>query len=97
MSSPTIHTAPTGDTPQERHDHATGRADAYDQHNTGATLTDLQTRLEWIDDPRLSQYTAAYLAGYRALIADLAAAAWYSRQSETALAYDNHSTKTGTR
>lgn len=95
MSIPTIHAAPHGN-PQDRRDHALGRADAYDEHNHGATLTDLETRLEWLDDPRVSHYTAAYLAGYRALIRDLAAQDWAQTSLATADAYRQHHTPKGT-
>ncbi|MEU9947032.1 hypothetical protein [Streptomyces sp. NPDC047939] len=53
-------------------DHAHGRATAYDAIADGTPLDILDDRLAWMDDPTVSgaTYTAAYLAGYRAQIAD---------------------------
>ncbi|WP_331729014.1 hypothetical protein OG693_39205 (plasmid) [Streptomyces sp. NBC_01259] len=53
-------------------DHAHGRATAYDAIHDGTPLNLLDDRLAWMEDPTVSgtTYTAAYLAGYRAQIAD---------------------------
>ncbi|MEU9615900.1 hypothetical protein AB0D56_30725 [Streptomyces sp. NPDC048209] len=53
-------------------DHAHGRAVAYNAVLAGDPLDVLEARLEWMDDPTGSgtTYTAAFLAGYRAQIAD---------------------------
>lgn len=90
MSIPTTHPAPHDPTPEDRRDHATGRADAYDAHHRGATPDELQARLEWMEDPRVSAYTAAYLRGYRAYIGDVAAEAFHQRLTDTARAYEEH-------
>lgn len=90
MSIPTTHPAPHDPTPENRRDHATGRADAYDAHHNGTTLDELQARLEWMEDPRVSGYTAAYLRGYRAYLEDLAAETFHQRLTDTARAYEQH-------
>ncbi|THA22735.1 hypothetical protein E6R18_32840 [Streptomyces sp. A1277] len=53
-------------------DHIRGRADAYDALHDGTSLTTLDDRLAWMDDPTVSgtTYTAAYLSGYRAQLRD---------------------------
>ncbi|MFG2676970.1 hypothetical protein [Streptomyces sp. NPDC048445] len=53
-------------------DHAHGRATAYDAIHDGTPLNHLDDRLAWMEDPTVSgtTYTAAYLSGYRAQIAD---------------------------
>jgi hypothetical protein len=51
-------------------DYAAGRADAYDAIHDGHPLNALEHRLDWLEDPRVSPFPAAYLAGYRAQIAD---------------------------
>ncbi|MEU1327169.1 hypothetical protein [Streptomyces microflavus] len=66
-------------------DHAHGRADAYDDIHNGTPLTALQDRMEWMTDPTISgtTYTAAYLTGYRAQIADWRASAHANRRAIT--------------
>ncbi|GGU62077.1 hypothetical protein [Streptomyces lavendofoliae] len=60
-------------------DHARGRADAYDALHDGHTPQALADRLEWMEDPRISDYPAAYLSGYRAQLQDAAASAYALR------------------
>ncbi|MFF4338154.1 hypothetical protein [[Kitasatospora] papulosa] len=71
-------------------DHAHGRAVAYDALHDGDTLDVLEARLEWMTDPTVSgtTYTAAFLAGYRAQIADWRAYDWAHRVAVTSNAWE---------
>ena len=66
-------------------DHAHGRATAYDAIQDGTRLDALEARLEWMEDPTVSgtTYTAAYLSGYRAQIADWRASEYGFRAAIT--------------
>lgn len=66
-------------------DHAHGRAVAYDAIYDGTPLDVLDDRLDWMEDPTISgtTYTAAFLAGFRAQIADWRAYDWAQRVATT--------------
>lgn len=76
---------PQPTTPMEKRDHALGRADAYDEHHAGTSLDNLEGRYEWLLDPRVSHYTAAYLNGYRAYIEDARAHEYATARAYTTL------------
>lgn len=62
-------------TPQENVDYAQGRRDAWEANQLiGDTLDQLADRHEWFVDPRVSDYTTAYCAGYASQIQDFHAA-----------------------
>ncbi|MEV3996665.1 hypothetical protein AB0K62_13445 [Streptomyces halstedii] len=71
-------------------DHAHGRATAYDAIHDGLPLDTLEDRLAWMEDPTVSgtTYTAAYLNGYRAQIADWRAYDWAHRIATTHNAWE---------
>ncbi|MDX3343458.1 hypothetical protein PV409_36475 [Streptomyces sp. ME02-6979.5a] len=88
MSIPTI-TLDLLDNPNNP-DHAHGRATAYDHIHNGEPLTTLEDRLAWMEDPTVSgtTYTAAYLTGYRAQIADWRAYDYAQRIATTHNAWE---------
>ncbi|WP_331763187.1 hypothetical protein OG571_47555 (plasmid) [Streptomyces sp. NBC_01369] len=72
-------------------DHAHGRATAYDAIHDGTPLDLLDDRLAWMEDPTVSgtTYTAAYLSGYRAQIADWRAYDYAQRIAVTHNAWED--------
>lgn len=67
-------------TPTEDADYTQGRRDAWESHHLmGDTVVQLEDRYEWIVDPRVSDYTAAYCAGYRSQIQDAHAADFFDQ------------------
>lgn len=62
-------------TPTEKRDYTHGARDAWEAHKLlGDSVDQLEDRFEWLVDPRVSDYTAAYCAGYRSQIANFRAA-----------------------
>uniref|UniRef100_UPI0030E4442B hypothetical protein n=1 Tax=Streptomyces tubercidicus TaxID=47759 RepID=UPI0030E4442B len=67
-------------TPQENTDYTRGRRDAWEAHSLlDATLDQLADRHEWFVDPRVSDYTTAYCAGYASQIQDFHDAELFGR------------------
>lgn len=70
MTTMTLALSNNGGHPADR---ARGRADAYDEHRTGADLDTLEDRYEWMVDPLTAHnvtqlVSAGYIDGYLAYI-----------------------------
>lgn len=67
-------------------DYYRGQADAYDEINQGATLPDMETRLDWLIDAATGSYWH-YVAGYAAQVVSLRTQTPLTAGAETELAY----------
>jgi hypothetical protein len=63
-----------------------GQADAYDEINNGATLPQMETRLDWLIDEATGPYWH-YVAGYAAQVVSLRMETPAAVEAETVLAY----------
>lgn len=63
-----------------------GQADAYDEIRSGATLPEMETRLDWLIDAATGPYWN-YVAGYAAQVVSLRMETPATVEAETVLAY----------
>ncbi|MFD8384285.1 hypothetical protein ACFV2X_38185 [Streptomyces sp. NPDC059679] len=82
MTMPIV-TATPGDLPDTFYN---GKADAYDEIHAGATLPEMETRLDWLIDAATGPYWN-YVAGYAAQVASFRMQTPLTIGAETELAY----------
>lgn len=67
-------------TPTDKADYVEGAREAWDEHQLmGDTIDQLEDRYKWLEDPTVSDFSAAYVAGYLSQIRNFRTAEIFGR------------------